>query len=518
MSKSEEQRPFRWWILLLQLLALCALVWFVFQLKQKSQPYPLELRYRIPGQEDIVEEFHTGDPVILSSPAEIEEYTFLGWADETGSFETRASFPIYRDTVYTARYAMAFQTERHIPYLTLDENQVLDVDAPVTIREYVQVLYKLLDTRLVGHGFFEDVAEDDACHTAAATLKALGVYPGMNLYPDDSLTRAELFRSLCCFYPRAEGNSVFADLDSTDDFYPVFQTAAARGWTDAGSEITADPDAIVSHGELARVMNRVLGRDKVRRLRATDVGMILDVPPTEEYYLDVAEAVIPHEHIFEGDEERWISSEALPVHEPGTFFAGVRLHCVLPNGEAAVDTTVSDMRFNRNGELTSGDAELDRMIWDLLPSIIDPNSMTQEEMLIAAYQYVVKNFTYSPGFVYPLGETDWTVPEAKRMLESGKGNSYSYAALFYELARFTGVTGIRPVSGMIYGKQESFLSDDGTRVEAADGYKPHGWVELKFMGSECFCDAELESRASGLVPMFRRNGTVRYEYGYRESQ
>ena len=516
MNTSRQERPFRWWILLLQLLALCALVFFIFQLKQKSQPVSVELRYRVPGQEDIVEELYAGDSVLLRSPVEIDGYTFLGWADESGSLETRPSFSIYRDTVYTARYAMAFQTDRHIPYLVLDENQVLDVDAPVTIREYVQILYKLLDTRLVGHGFFEDVTPDDSCHTAAATLKDLGVYPGMNLYPDDALTRAELFSSLCCFYPQADEDCIFADLNETDDFYPFFQTAVSRGWTDSGSDISADPDAFVSHGELARILNRVLGRDRLRTPQVSDVGMILDVAPTSEYYLAVVEAVIPHKCVYEEGEEIWTSSEPLQVHEPGTFFAGVRLHCVLPNGQSAVNTTVSGLRFNQNGELTSGDEELDRLIWDLLPSIIAPDSMTQEEMVAAVYQYVVKNYTYAPGYVYPPGSTDWVVPEAKRMLQAGKGNSYSYAALFYELARFTGETGIRPVSGMIYGKQESFLSDDGTRVEAADGYKPHGWVELKYMGSECFCDAEQESRASGLVPMFRRNGTVRYEYGYRE--
>ena len=517
MNTESGERPFRWWLLFLQTLALAALIFLIFSMRQRTEPVALELRYRIPGQEDVVETFYTGEPVVVHAPVEIEGYTFLGWEDENGAIETRSSFSIYQDTVYTARYAMTFETKKHIPYLKLDENQVLDVDAPVTIREYVCVLYTILNTDQVGHGVFEDVSKEDACYTAAATLKDLGVYTDIKLYPDDVLTRAELIRSLCCFYPAVSIDIPFSDLKKGDDFYSSFQSAAAYGWINSGPDISASPADPVSHGELARIINRVLGRSSLHTPSSSAVGMIMDVPPSGEYYLDVAEAVIPHEYILQNGEEIWTSSQALPVHEPGIFFVGARLHYILPDGKAAANTTVDDMQFNRNGEFTSGDAELDRMIWKLLPSIIDPDSMSKEDMLSAVYQYVVKNYTYAPGFVYPSGSVDWTVSEAKRMLESGHGNSYSYAALFYQLARFTGYTELRPVSGVIYGTQESFESDDGTRVEAAEGYKPHGWVEVQYKGSECLCDAELESRSNGLVPMYRLTGTVRQQYGYLES-
>ncbi|MBR4473902.1 MAG: InlB B-repeat-containing protein [Oscillospiraceae bacterium] len=483
-------------------------------LDEKTAPVSCEVRYLVPKQEDIVETVPYGGTVTLHAPVELDGYTFLGWARPDGSTEDRESFSVCDDTVYTARYALTFETEKHLPYLSADEDGVVDVNADVTVREAVSTLYRLLDIDLVGSGEFLDVPEDDSCRKAAATLKDLGVLEGSFLYPDDNLTRYELLRMLCCFYPASDASLSFRDLQPDDEFYPVFRTAADRGWIEAGPDIDADPSGTVCRGELARILNRVLDRSLEQLPKASAVGMILDVPPSNPWYADVAEALIPHDYVREDGVEIWTRSEPLPRHAPGQFFAGVRMHLILPNGVPAVNTVVEGQRYNASGEMTSGDDELDRLLWAYLEETVDPGSMTQEEMLRAVYDRLWRDYSWQEGWVYALGAEGWEIPEAKRMLLNGCGNSYAYAATFYELATFLGYSPDL-ISGMIYGTQTEFESPDGSRVEARKGFLPHAWVEITDMGIPFIYDAERDARSDGARMMFRRSGDIRWQTGYR---
>ena len=252
-------------LLVLQIVFLGLLIRKIVQNRQSIEPVSLELRYLVPGQEDIVENVTFGDPVVLRPPVQLENYTFLGWENADGELETRSSFPIYEDTVYIARYAMTFETEKHIPYLSLDEDNVLDVDAAVTNRELVSILYKLLDIRLVGKGEFLDVSKDDSCYKAAATLKDLGIISGARLHPDEAATRVGLLEMLCSFVPASAQEYRFRDLDRESPFYSIFCTAAANGWIENGPEADAAPTDVITRGRLAQILNRVLGRDTLRR-------------------------------------------------------------------------------------------------------------------------------------------------------------------------------------------------------------------------------------------------------------
>jgi len=529
-------KPFRWDLLVFLLLftgIAAAAVWLLRDadrlqqdlisvqqaselLDEKMVPASCEVRYLVPNREDTVETVSFGDTVTLHVPVELEGYTFLGWQRLDGSMEDRISFPVYADTVYTARYALPFETEKHLPYLFADKNGVVDVRADVTVREAVNTLYRLLDIGLVGSGEFLDVTENDSCRKAAATLKDLHVLEGDFLYPDDRLTRYELLRMLCCFYPESGDGILFRDLEPDDEFYPVFRTAADRGWIESGPDVDADPSGAVCRGEFARILNRVLGRTPVKAPQAKAVGMILDVPASNPWYSDVAEALIPHEYVLEDGIETWTGSEPLPVHEPGQFFAGVRMHLILPNGRPAVNTVVDGRRYNASGEMTSGDEELDLLLWAFLDECVDPASMTQEQMLEAVYDYLWQNYTWQEGYVYEIGAEDWAIPEAKQMLTDGSGNSYGYAATFYELAGFLGYDP-QLISGIIYGNQEEFDSRDGSRVEAIRGFHPHAWVEITDtdMGVSFIYDAERDARSDGKSMMFRRSGDIRWQTGYR---
>ena len=506
-----------WFLVLLQAVLIGTVVYLVRAPEPELPSMPdretREVCFRVKGSEDITETVFYGENVSMPPSVEAEGYTFLGWLDADGRTESHESIPVYRDLVFTAQLVPAFETEKHIPYLTTDAEAVLDVDGPITIREFVNILYLLLDTEATGNGSFVDVPEDDSCYAAAAYLKDLGILSGTRLHPDENLSCGEMIETLCRFFPAEDGTFVFQDLDSDSLYYPCFCTAAAKGWIPSGKLVRTEATEAISRGRFARIMNHVLQRDAVRHLDQEDVGTILDVPPSGDYYDDVVEAVIPHTYRMQRGEEHWISSEALPVHEPGFFFAGVRLHYIDDNGVPAVNGTVNGLDYNRNGEVTTGDAWLDRALWAILEDNVDPKRMDREDMLRILYDYVVNNFTYRYGSMYAFGAEGWAVREARRMLEYGSGNCYCFAALFYELARFVGYDA-KLYSGRAYGEQYEYRTYGDDLVYSPVGYTPHGWVEIEFDGVPYIFDTEYEYRSYGLRKMFKADDTVRGQYGY----
>ena len=521
---STSKRRFPWllcFLILVQAALLAVFVWLV-RLPKPEMPVDPDrqvktVRWQVAGQEDLVETVYYGEPIVLPESVDAEGWTFLGWLDSDGRLEEHRSIPVYRDLVFTAKLIPAFETKKHIPYLETDAEAVLDVDGPISMREFVNILYLLLDTEETGNGSFVDVPEDDACFTAAAYLKDIGILTGTRLHPDTNLSCGELLETLCRFFPASEVRDfTFQDLEPDNPYYPCFCTAAANGWIPSGTLVRTDATKDISRGRFARIMNHVLHRDAERHLDQEDIGTILDVPPSGDYYDDVVEAVIPHEYQIKGDEEIWTSSEALPIHEPGFFFAGVRLHYIDEDGVPAVNSNVGGLDYNRNGEVTSGDAWLDRELWSILEENTDPKHMDREEMLRIVYDYVVDNFTYRYGSMYAFGAEGWAVKEARRMLEYGSGNCYCFAALFYELARFVGYDA-KLYSGRAYGEQYEYRTYDTDLVYAPIGYTPHGWVEIEFDGEPYIFDTEYEYRSYGLRDMFKGDEKVRGQYGYTKA-
>ena len=500
-------------LLAVELLLLAAAVRGLIGLHRQTQPVYFTLRYLIPGQEDIVEEVRAGDTVPLRGAEDLEGYNFLYWERPDGTPETDAQLLPAQDTVYTARYALAFPTEAHTAYLTVNEEGVFGVNEPVTVRELVLALDRILNLDRIGKGRFQDVDPEDPCYTAAATLKDLGVLRGEWLYPDDRVTRADLLELLSRFYPASSASFSFPDLEPGDDCWAAFCLARERGWIDAGE---AAPGEEICRGELARILNRVLGRTPRYLQPEEAVGTILDVPPSHPFYADVAEAVIPHDYTDEEGFERWTDSKPLPAHSPGLFFVGVRLHYIGEDGRAAVSTTVDGRSYNQCGELTSGNEELDRRLWKILEETVDPASMSKDEMLRAVYQYVANSFTRHSDAFYPPGAGGWAPEAALRLLEEGNGSSHGYAALFYELATFVGWQP-RLISGGIYGHQTQFEAEDGTEVHLPGAYTPHAWVEIREDGLFYLYDPEMEARYDGSRSFYRFYDPMRWQKGYRST-
>lgn len=445
-----------------------------------------------------------GDSISFPAGPEIEGYTFLGWKDAWGRVEPRASVRVYENMAYYAEYAIALRDSAHAPYLTLDESGFFHPWESVTRREAALLVYALLGTELVGDGVFLDVPESDPCHAAVATLKALGALSGSRFHPDEPITRYELLELLSHFYPAAKGEPVFPDLERDDPAWPVFALAAERGWIGEGE---AAPEREVSRLEFAHIFNRVMQRSGDREERFELVGTILDLPRSDPYFWDAAEAVIPHRCESLPDGERWTQSEALPALEAGLFFVGVRLHAVDGEGNVVADGEYGGLPYNSRGELTSGLGELDELIWAAMEACLDPATMSREEMLQRMFDYAAHEFQYLGRNHYEFGETGWEQQEALDMLRTGKGNCYSFAAIFYYFARALGY------DAAVYSGS---IRDDNA------GDRPHGWVELEMDGERFLFDPEMQflydSGGEQYKDFYRRDMRFRETNGYRSAQ
>ncbi len=444
-----------------------------------------------------------GETLTLAPGPKIEGYRFLGWQDAWGSYERRGTLRVYEDTDYYAVYAIALESAGHAPYLSLDEDGFFHPAESVTRRELALLVYSLLHTELVGDGEFLDVSKDDPCHDAAATLKTLGALSGSRFHPDETVTRAELFELLSHFFPAASGEYAFSDLSADDPAYPHFALAAEQGWLEGDA---AAPNAELTRAETAHIFNRVLGRSGDSEGRTELVGTLLDVPRSSPYYWDVAEAVIPHSCEADGEGESWTESEALPAHEAGLFFVGVRLHAVREDGDVAADCEYLGLSFNSRGEATSGSDELDELIWAAMEETVDPAVMSRDEMLEAMFDYAAREFHYVGRNIYEVGETGWEQQEALDMLRKGKGNCYSFAAIFYYFARALGYDA-KIYSGLI-------RSSDGQRT-------PHGWVEITMDGETFIFDTEMQflyNRDGETQSFYGRDEHFRSTYGYQSAE
>lgn len=415
-----------------------------------------------------------GRSVEVKSGPEIDGYTFIGWRDSQGNMEKRSSITAWENTPYTAVYSVAFDADDHMTFLELEDGLFRPEDT-LTNGECAVMLYKLMNLGKTGSGEFTDVDKDDACYTAAATLKDLGVLYGSKLHPDEGMTEREFLDVIRCFYP--------------DDFVEENLSFLAT-------------DEELSREEASRVMCTLLGRTGDSEQDVSKVGTILDVSLDDPDYWYIAESCIEHTFEPNGTEEKWTSSKAIPEREPGYFFINGVLHLIDENGSPVTDKTVDGLYFDEAGCYTSGDYVLDAMIREVMLDQLGNSGITykNEESLRTMYRYVVDNFRYRRRNYYDKGETGWAEKEAYTMLTTGKGNCYDYAALFYEFARALGF------DAKIYS---------GTMGPEDD---PHAWVEIEFDGETKLFDPEYEysKGINSPVDMFKRDEIYLGKYHYKK--
>ena len=421
---------------------------------------------------EILKSADHGATVTLDPPAEIANYTFIGWRDQQGNMEKRDSIKVFQDTYYSAVYAVALQTEEHMAYLFPNQYGMYCPYGEMSRSDAARMLYTLLSVPVYGSEGFIDVPKNSECYNVAA-LKELGVITGSRFHPDEGITRAELFEMLSSFYPAGREDYVFADLNNTDSRYGAFCTAAERGWIESGENVKAEPDHVMTRLETAELMNRLLGRVPDEKAKVKQIGYMIDMKKDDTGYWDMAEACVSHDYQISDGTERWTDSTPIEKTAEGLYLFGLDLYAVGRDGHLVKNGEWNGFAFDDAGLYTSGNRDLDELIHPLFLQLLTP-TMDREEMLHTVYRYTVESFTYLRRNQYFYHDTSWAVEEAYTMLSTKKGNCYNFAGVFCMMARALGYDAT-VCSG--------FIGIDNS---------PHAWVEIMIDDELFTFDPEIE--------------------------
>lgn len=149
----------------------------------------------------------------------------------------------------------------------------------------------------------------------------------------------------------------------------------------------------------------------------------------------------------------------------------------LSGGKIRTDCYYNSLYFGSDGRYTSGNAEIDEYVDGIVASETNP-SMTQTEKLRALYDYIYRTASYRANNNHvPRGAdaSEWTEEHMLRLMNTGKGNCYCYAAEMYYFARRIGYDTASAVSG-------------GVTSDNLD----HGWVTVTIDDEILLLDPELD--------------------------
>lgn len=355
------------------------------------------------------------EPLDLPEPAGKEGYTFFGWYDvENAIFPeiSDQSLPLVDVTLY-AVYCPTLGGKTHAPYLPMDASWRSRPDEPVTRADAISVFYGL--TPLFAED--EQNAETEAAdlETYREKLQSIGVALPDDAVLDEAITKDEFLVMLAPYFPEGYLLLSFGE-----------------------ESVGTDP---VSRLDAARILNNALDRHGDKNRLAEARMIIQDLPENEEDAADLMEAILPHEYTCDTVTETWTSVELpeLPL-----------------------------------GEFTTGDLEVDAWIKGIFEERLK-DGMTQREQLAALYRYVRDTSRYRKGDIHEEPDTAWVLAEARKMMEEGGGNCFTYSSTLCELYRALGV------DAKIYA---------GTISEQLN---PHAWVEANIDGTVYIFDVEMEA-------------------------
>lgn len=171
------------------------------------------------------------------------------------------------------------------------------------------------------------------------------------------------------------------------------------------------------------------------------------------------------------------------------FVVGDRLYYADPKGRLYLnDRSREGITFTKYGYANKNTAsDLKIQVMSIISRITN-DSMTKEQKLRAAWNYVISHMSYYSR--YPSGNAGWHRELAYLALKSGIGNCYGYACAFAALAREIG-----------YDPYLYCGRVPGSRDGASDGYTRHCWVVING------CHYDPEGQALGWL-----KGV--YGYGY----
>ena len=338
---------------------------------------------------------------------------FVSWIDPQGNAVDPTQIPVTQATRYEA---VAYpDLSKHAPFLFADESGFIWPDEALTADDLYNALYAL------------------------AVPGAESYFPG--LYTGKAKVKAaELQEALAYFFPQEDVKQAFPEDPTKAAFAKGMLTLLDRSYEEKQTteENTVYPGDIHS------------GRE--------DAAILL-------------ESCIPHTP---GENGTTWADVSLPTpYEPGFVNIDGWLYYVQDNGYFLTDDKLGDLYFGADGRYTSGDAELDQYVADILKRFQEENpDKTRFELLRVAYDHCVLDYKYLRKEAYLKGATGWEIEDAKEMFSTNYGNCYNFAAIFWALARGLGYEAYC-ISGNCTGSVQ-----------------PHGWVQISFDGEPYFFDPE----------------------------
>lgn len=319
-------------------------------------------------------------------------------------------------------------------------------------------------------------------------------------------------------------------------YAPVVEAARERGWLEGLPRFV--PTEKADRATVVAICNRAFGRTPDRAAIDRLAGQVfLDLPKSHFAYYDVLEAALDHGEDWSGVEIpaftpglHALDGVAYYIKEDGTVDTtpGLReaggMSCLISEdgGRVYADGAIHlvdgrpvfctsegtllkngewhGFHFDASGRYTSGDAELDRYVEDILQKETRAD-MTQEEKLYACncvirtFRYLGRNEAY-PDTVKTMPHAD-AVEYAKKIFETGKGDCYNYAAAYYFCAKRLGLDATAVIGRCAY-------------VRWGPSAYPHSWLEIPMDGKTLLFDAQIENNNI-------RNGISNEEFGVFKS-
>ncbi len=405
-------------------------------------------------------------------------------------------------------------------------------EKPCTRAEIAQILCNLGVSAPDGRQF-TDV--NPAAWYGPAVAQLAGVLRGYDdgsMRPLQDISLAELLTILS----RALDVELSEAASGQPWYAPVVEAARERGWLEGLPRFV--PTEKADRATVVAICNRAFGRTPDRAAIDRLAGQVfLDLPKSHFAYYDVLEAALDHGEDWSGVEIpaftpglHALDGVAYYIKEDGTVDTtpGLReaggMRCLISEdgGRVYADGAIHlvdgrpvfctsegtllkngewhGFHFDASGRYTSGDAELDRYVEDILQKETRAD-MTQEEKLYACncvirtFRYLGRNEAY-PDTVKTMPHAD-AVEYAKKIFETGKGDCYNYAAAYYFCAKRLGLDATAVIGRCAY-------------VRWGPSAYPHSWLEIPMDGKTLLFDAQIENNNI-------RNGISNEEFGVFKS-
>lgn len=397
---------------------------------------------------------------------------------DTASETERAALPA--GTIQTQAVSLTIaKQDTHPALMTVNDVGYFQPYYRATIRETCESFYGLL--KGLSAVSTKDETLDRALwaegYRAAALLHNAGILTGDDIRPTDALTRQTLVAML---------ERIAGCLSGEE----AARAAALAGDVSAGvtgKDGTSAGEDIITRAELAVVLVRLAGREPEEAALLIGEYLPVDVSMDTYGWQYIADAVTA------GTVER---------PESGAYRAYGALYGVDENGKLFRDMDYGVWTFGPDGKYTTGDAELDDHIAQVLEAC-GADELPAEEALEAVYLHVKYNYVY---LVTPEdmvteepGATGWENERALRFFRNGGGTCYGFAAGFGLLARSLG--------------EHAYI----VSAQVNEYYAPHGFVVIPVDGVDWIYDVEMEAtrmeRHKDLA-LFRIQNYDVYNYWY----